>query len=318
MRLVRNTDYFVKGKPYVDALTYYPVRDVSTALAAFRAKRVDMTGILVFATAGFLTLEKEEAAAYVAKYPELGWWNFVMPIDKAPWNDIRVRRAVYLAVDRPAFVKIIEQGFGSVGSFVPPVMGGFTADELKDKPGFKQPKDADRAEAKRLLQEAGQGNGFSTKMLHRTGEPFQSAAVLLKSELANVGIDVELDPRTEADLYEIAYRGAYHSFMIRTAWKLPDPDGLLPANYRSTSVRNYSHLLDEETDKLIDQQSTTADPAKRKEILREIDRRMTERLPAVTTHWFHYMTAWWPPNVQYTKPLTFTTNVRYAGAWLKR
>ncbi|MBI2906882.1 MAG: ABC transporter substrate-binding protein [Chloroflexi bacterium] len=313
LHLVRNADYFVKGKPYLDGLAFYPIRDVATALAAFRSKRVDITGILVLPTPSGLTLQREEREARVGKYPSLGWWNFVMPVDKAPWNDIRVRRAVYLTLDRDAFVKIIEQGFGSIGSFVPAIMGGATPEELKDKPGFRQPKDADRAEAKRLLQEAGYGNGFPTRMLHRTGEPFQSGAVLLKSELAKIGIMAELDPQNEADYYEVTYRGAYHSFLSRASWKLPDADGLLPVNYRSTSVRNYSRLIDEETDKLIDLQSITTDAAKRKEILREIDRRLTESLPAVTTHWFDYFIAWWPSTIRHVLPLTFTSNVRYAG-----
>lgn len=317
-QLVRNTDYFVKGKPFIDGIAFYPIRDVSTALAAFRTQKVDITGILVLTTTGGMVLEKEERNAKVGRYPSLGWWNFAMPVDKVPWNDIRVRRAVNLGIDRDAFVKVIEQGFGRVGSFVPPIMGGLTPDELNDQPGFRQPKDADRAEAKRLLQEAGYGSGFSTRMLHRSGEPYTSAAVLLKTELAKIGITAELDPRTEADLFDLTFKGAYHSIMSRRSWKLPDPDGLLPVNYRSNGARNYGHLVDAETDKLIDQQSEITDPAKRKEILRQIDRRLIETVPTVTTHWFDYFMAWWPTNIQFVLPLTFTSNVRYSGVRLLR
>lgn len=318
MELVRNADYFFKGRPYLDGITLYPIRDVATAQAAFRAKRVDFAVNLTMTTSGFLTLKAEEPDARVESFRGTGWWNFVMPVDKAPWDDIRVRRAVYLGLDRDAFVKVIERGAGAIGSFVPPIMGGPTVDELRSKPGYRQPKDADRAEAKKLLAEAGYASGFSTRILHRTGEPYQSAAVLLKSELATLGISAELNPRTEADLFELAYRGDYHSFQVRSSWKVPDPDGLLPLNYRSSAARNYSRLVDRETDGLIDEQSRTMDVVKRKEILREIDRRMTENIPAVTTHWFDYMYAWWRTTVHFVPPLTSTSNVRFAGAWLTK
>lgn len=318
MEVVRNPDYFVTGKPYLDSIVFYPIRDVGTAKAAFKAKRVNYATNLTMTTTAFLALKTEEPEARVEAHESTQWWSFFMPVDKAPWNDMRVRRAVYLGLDRHAFVKLIEQEAGIIGSFVPSTMGGLTAGKLKDRPGFRQPKDADRAEAKRLLAEAGYAAGFSTKMLHRSGGAYESAAVLLKSELATISINVELSPKTEADLMDFAYRGDYHSFMVRNGWKIPDPDGVLPGNYRSTAMRNYSHLIDKETDRLIDEQSITTDPAKRKEILREIDRRLTENLPAVTTHWSHRMYAWWPGSIHYVFPFTGSSNVRFGGTWLSR
>ena len=121
---VRNPDYFVKGRPYLDGLKYFIITERGTRTAALQAGRLDtaMAGETTKAVA-----EQLKAAVPQMVTNEVGAGvadNLLMNGTKPPFNDVRVRRALSMAIDRRAFVSAVVQGGAIVGAgLAPPPIG---------------------------------------------------------------------------------------------------------------------------------------------------------------------------------------------------
>src|SRR5207244_3608598 len=116
--LARNPDYFDKGRPYVDEYTILSTPDAATRLAAFRTGQSD---ILWLASLGEVeTVRKTNPAAVVQEYKNvLAPFGLALAQDKPPFNDVRVRRAISMAVDRQKQVDTLFEGHGIPGWGVP-------------------------------------------------------------------------------------------------------------------------------------------------------------------------------------------------------
>lgn len=175
--VVKNPDYFIKGRPYLDGINWYIISDAATRFAALRTHRVQATP---FSSQGLTPsqtqiIQKEFADRItVDTYPSLVAQAFWMPVGKAPWNDIRVRRAVELAIDRPNIIKVAAEGVGEIGGYISPTgIWSLPKDEILSRPGYRQPKDADIAEAKRLMAEAGYAQGIRTTTISRNAPQYE-------------------------------------------------------------------------------------------------------------------------------------------------
>lgn len=211
---VRNEDYWQQGKPYLDGVTVHWVLDESARLAGFIARELDLWAAADKRQADGLL---QSAADAVSKrvIPTYGD-AFIMKLDRPPFNDARVRRAVHLAVDRQALIKTSAQGDGVIN---PPGMPGhkegfaIPPEQLAQLPGYRQPKDQDLAEAKRLLGEAGYASGLKTSMIYdRRRNTDSKIAEPLAATLRPAGIEVELNgkdrPEYVKDLRERNYETA--------------------------------------------------------------------------------------------------------------
>src|SRR5262249_38625748 len=138
--LERNPDYFVPGRPYLDGIRYLIIGERGTRLAALQAGRV----------AAFVPLELTRAMAETAQEAvpspvgsatsQLGRDNVVLNHRRAPFDNLAVRRAVNLALDRDAAAQGVRQGGAMVGAaFVPRPFGawGLLDRDLRALPGFR-------------------------------------------------------------------------------------------------------------------------------------------------------------------------------------
>jgi peptide/nickel transport system substrate-binding protein len=164
-------------------------------MAAFCARQND----------GIVLTDQAQLATLKACAPDLGAGqplNSFAPqyrfhLERAPYNDVRVRRAFHLAMDRQEILNINSQGQGGVNGFLVPALSqdtgwGIRWSEMLQQPGFRQPKDADVAEARRLLAEAGYPNGFKTKLSYTTElSSHESIMTIYSGQLKKIGIEVE-------------------------------------------------------------------------------------------------------------------------------
>jgi ABC-type transport system substrate-binding protein len=113
---------------------------------------------------------------------------------RKPFDDVRVRRAIALAIDRGAIARVAFNGAAVPNSYLPP--GLSWAPKLDSMPYSK----LDVAQAKALLSEAGFPNGLTAKLMYIAGYSPQSAreAALLQSQLAAIGLRITLDPQDQA------------------------------------------------------------------------------------------------------------------------
>jgi len=170
----RHDQYFKEGLPYLDGIDTFIIRDVAAKLAAFEAGRIDM--ILMGSSHG-LYVENLEVVAkrhpgemtfYAAQHPVLRGlkWNWR---EEGPWQDKRVRQAMNLALNRDTICDALPNCI--LGDYMPSTTFGVTTrEDLAARPGFALPgpaKDAELAQAKVLMAEAGFPDGFEVVALCR-------------------------------------------------------------------------------------------------------------------------------------------------------
>lgn len=121
-------------------------------------------------------------------------WYLAYNVTKAPFNNVKVRQAVNLAIDRNQILKLIN-GRGLVETqLLPPAMPGYDT-SMK---GYAY----DPTQAKKLLQEAGYGNGFSITLAYTSARPFVETVMQnIQAQLAKVGITVNLHNIPETGTY---------------------------------------------------------------------------------------------------------------------
>ncbi|MBI2910380.1 MAG: hypothetical protein HYX92_22270 [Chloroflexi bacterium] len=315
----KNQDYFIKGQPYVDGVTFYVIRDLASRFAAFRTHRVNMTSQSNGLTPSQAEVVKKTMPDASVGQSEAGnWWNFFMNLSRPPWNDIRVRQAVSLAIDRQQAIKIVDEGWGELGLFMPPGPWAKPASAVSSLPGYRQPKDADRAEARRLLAEAGYPDGFRTTVMVRSGAYYENGAVFIKDQLATIGIKADIDIRDQTVAFERQQRLDFDSTYFKEGLDVGDPTSVLNDRYMSNSGRNYSGIKDKTLDDLLDKQDMTLDEAKRKEIALQAQDRLQELLPVAITHWGVYLVGWWKELRGFNASVGRYSNSTYVNVWLEK
>ncbi|MBI2906723.1 MAG: ABC transporter substrate-binding protein [Chloroflexi bacterium] len=314
--MVKNREYFKAGRPYLDSIKYYIIKDPSTRFAAFRTKRVQMT----FPGYGFLPVQLEQVKREMpqVKIGEDAGANFIgyyFLTTKAPWNDIRIRKAMSLGFDRQEALKTVENGIGVVGGPMSPGQWSLPADEIAKTPGYRQPKDEDRAEAKKLLAEARQSN-LKFTLLFRAGSTYEKAAEFFKDQMAKIGVEVTLRAMEYTTMYGLLESKNYDAAQMKLAITLFDPDDVLLQYYRSRAVRNYGDFSDPEIDKLIDAQARELDTTKRKDLVGQLERRIIQTVPFVQSTWGNYVMGWWPGVNGFVKHSGQYTYWRLEDVWL--
>lgn len=318
--VVKNKDYFIKGRPYLDGITWYIVPDIATRFAALRTHRVQVTPHNAYglrASQSELVRKEFGDKITVNKVSSLIFYAFWMPYNKAPWNDVRVRRAVDMAIDREKAIKVAVEGQGDLGGFMPP--GGTWAlpdAEFSKLPGYRQPKDADIAEAKRLLAEAGYAQGIKTTTITRNAPQFEKAMVALKEQLAPVGIDITVSLKDLVSLSDMLYKRNFDTAYFSGSTSFDDPDLVFGQNFVTGLPRNFSDFSDEKFDKWYDEQSRLVDPVKRKQIVLDMQRRMFELVPSSVLFWGVFEQGVWNEVKGLGRHNGVYNNLKFQDVWL--
>src|SRR4051812_15787176 len=160
IKIVRNKDYWKKDRPYLDAIEYTYMATPSTAILAFAAGNFDRfaQGILSLPLMKQLKTQSPNVVCEVVS------WNIPRQLlvnpSKPPFDNIELRRAVSLALDRKAFIDIISDGEGSIGgAMMPPPAGawGMPPEVLHSLPGYGPDVQKNRAEAREIMKKLGYG-----------------------------------------------------------------------------------------------------------------------------------------------------------------
>ena len=278
--LVKNPDYFVKGRPYLDGVRYIVVVERGTRVAALQAGQVDVAypGDTTVSVAEQLRqavpqMVFTETATNVSE-------NLLMNTKRAPFDNVKLRRALSMAIDRAAYVKAVHQGSAIVGAAMAPKpwgTWGLLEKELPHLPGYgKGPQDKTRA--RQLLAEAGftAANPLKVEMATRAIAIYLDFAAFVVSELKPVGVDARLKQIETSQWPPLVTRREYQIGANLTGLGVDDPDANFYENYACGSPRNYSDYCDEQVTKMIEQQSQELDPQKRLSMVWQIQRKLEE------------------------------------------
>ncbi|MBI2909498.1 MAG: hypothetical protein HYX92_17775 [Chloroflexi bacterium] len=286
--VVKFADYFIKGRPYLDGITFYIIKDATTSLSAFRTGHIMRTLAGAWAVkASQAELLKKEMGdkIQVQSTPTYNFWTVQVNFKETPWGNPKVRAAANLALDRPTAIKVLEEGEGEIGGPMPALgVWALPKEELLKMPGYRADKSAEIAEAKKLLADAGFAGGLKTAIKCPTG-PNCGGAVFIKDQFAKIGIDASVQVLDKAVHDKDMAEKRFATNVQRLGAGIDDPDQIFGERYITTAGRNYAGLSDPRIDELYAKQSRTLDVAERKKLVVEMERLAIEANANMVLFW---------------------------------
>ncbi len=279
MKVTRNPDYWKAGRPYLDGIEYTVIPNRATAILSFIAGKFDMTFPYEVTVQGLKDILSQYPAAICDLTSTNVAANIVMNI-APPFDNLDLRKAVIMAVDRKAFVDILFEGKADVGGAMMPAPDGawgLPPEMLQTLPGFSSDVAKSREEARTIMRGLGYGpdKHLPVKLSTRNLPTYRDSATILISQLKEVWIDGELDPVETAIWQPKLIRRDYQMGLSLVGNGVDDPDQQFYESYVCGS-RTYMGYCDKAIDALVDKQSMEPDQAKRRQIVWEIDRKLQQ------------------------------------------
>jgi peptide/nickel transport system substrate-binding protein len=272
----KNPDYWDKGKPYLDGYRALFIRESAAQVAAVRGERA------MIQFRGFTPSDRDQLVAALG--PKItvqeSAWNCSIQValnhEKKPFDDKRVRRALTLALDRWGGSKALSRiaivkevaGIQTPGTpwATPPA-------ELEKLAGYGHDINAARAEARRLLKEAGQENLTFTLTNRAVPMPYEPVGVWLIDQWRQIGVNVKQVNLESAAWFTAQKEGQHEVSTNAPCNSIVEPDLDLHW-FLAASPANYSRHKDTVLDDLYARQSRTTDPEERRRLLRAFEKRL--------------------------------------------
>ena len=289
VELARNPDYFVKGRPYLDGVRYVIVAERGTRVAALQSAQVDVAYPGDTTVSIAQQLKSAVPSMVFTETPTNVTENLLLNTKKPPFDNVAVRRALSLAIDRRAYVTAVHSGSAIIGaSLLPKPWGawGLLEKDVSQLPGYgKSAQDKERA--RRLLAEAGYGPSkpLRVEMVTRAIAIYLDFASFVVNELKAVGVEATLKQVETAQWHPMVTRREFQIGANLTGLGLDDPDASFYENYACGSPRNYGDYCDEGVMRLIDEQSQELNPTKRMALVAQIQRKLEEDAARPTMGW---------------------------------
>jgi peptide/nickel transport system substrate-binding protein len=323
IKLVKNQDYWKKGKPYLDGIEFGIIPDRSTRMLAFVSGKFDMT----FPTDVTIPLLKNvKADAPQAQCTMRGTGvsrNLIVNKDAPPFDNPKIRKALALTLDRKAFIDILDEGDGKPSGIMMPTpdgVWGMPDEMVKELPGYGDVAKS-REEARKLMEEVGYGpdKRLKIKVSTRNIATFRDPAVILIDQLKQVYVDGELEVIDTPVYYNRVFKKDYVVALNLSGIAVDDPDVALFETYGCGSLRNYNGYCNPEMTKLFEAQSREFDFEKRLKMVWDIDRKLQEEFAKPIISYGHAAGCWQP----YVKNVTLHTNSiynnwRFEDVWLDK
>ncbi|WP_087972310.1 glutathione ABC transporter substrate-binding protein [Oceanobacillus rekensis] len=198
-------------------------------------------------------------------------------MEKEPFNDVRVRQAISMAIDKEEIINGIYDGVG-IPAKGPLAPGIFGHDE--DLDGLEYNVD----EAKALLEEAGYPDGFSATIWSNDDRQRVDTATNVQAQLAEIGIDLEVEIMEWGAMLEETANGEHEMMVFGWTTVTGDADNGMYPLFHSDNLGapgNRTFTVDEELDTYLDEARQTADPDKRLELYSQAQEKLVEIAPFV-------------------------------------
>jgi peptide/nickel transport system substrate-binding protein len=282
--LRRNPDYYDTGRPYIDEYVILSTPDMATRVAAFRTGQSDL--LVAQSPSDVDAVRKTNPTAVVQAQPfTLTPFGVALAQDRPPFNDVRVRRALSMAIDRQKQLDTVFEGHGLVGCGVPYIYYQDTKPTLKDLGPWWQYRPA---EAKKLLAEAGYPNGFETTLFYYEYFPQMTSQVqLVQQDLQrNLNINVKISKLDYTTYYGRYVEGKWNGM----AWGFQSGHavGLDERTYvfmHSKSTKNFFRVNDPVIDELTEKLRQTPDRAEQRATARKIADREYDQVLRMWMPW---------------------------------
>jgi peptide/nickel transport system substrate-binding protein len=297
---VRNEKYF-RQKAYLDKIQMFPIKGEVERAATLQSGRIH--GCFFFANEAVLARLRKQPDIISLRRPTPTFINLIPNVTMKPFDDIRVRQALSLAIDRQAFIKTVGPLAGafyhSYGLLTPGSPYNLAPEDMKQfagydtLPGVGGDIDANRKRAVELLEQANVPKGFKIVLLARGDIPaFRDSSVNLSAQLRSIGLDASVDVRDAGGFYAMESGGQFQCLAHSVAVSGSLPDQILGEGYTSYGGRNYGRWKNEAIDKAFHAQSAESDPAKRKQLIKDFQVQFIKNFYQINLAWVGYGAAY--------------------------
>lgn len=190
--LERNKNFYRAGQPYLDKIVFEIGQEPLVSLLRLQKGEVDVLGDGIPPAKFVETMNDPEQKKLIVSGPQLQTVYITMNVQMPPFDNVKVRQAVNMAVNKERIIKIINGRAIASNQPIPSRMPGFD----KDYKGYPY----DPAKAKALLKEAGQENGFETELYVNNIDPNPRIAQAIQQDLASVGIKAAIKSLDQANV----------------------------------------------------------------------------------------------------------------------
>jgi peptide/nickel transport system substrate-binding protein len=252
MILERNPDYWNKGHPHLDRIVLKPLPDAQSRFASLQSGEAEIVWDDEFDADNIQKAQKDPKLT-VHTYAGSGAFVFAFNTKVAPFDDVRVRQALVMAIDRKKMSQAITNGLARPASNP---YGDGSWVKCKDDGALAY--DVEKARA--LINDYGKPVDF--KMIVSAEPRGRTIGQVMQQFWKQVGANMELD---QIDQATIVPRAFMRQFQL-TPWRiidLADPDPQMYANFHTGSPVNLASYSNPELDKLLEHARTTGDVAKR-------------------------------------------------------
>ena len=278
--VARNEAYYDKTRPYLDRIEIVVYPDSTAEGSALISGDTDMISTLP--PTEFARLQKANGVKAL-RVPSGQFCNVNFGCDQKPFNDVRVRQALALTIDRTAMVDFVSEGYGTPGNDTPmnSAYRYYSAQALK-KP--------DIAKAKALLAAAGYPNGLDATLVASDRPPVRTQLAVAMREMAKPSgfrINVETMPHATY-LDQVWKKGPFYvGFYNMQA----TADAIFALLYTSDSAWNETRWNNAAFDKAVHTARATVDEVKRRALYAEAQRLMYVETPSIIPIFFDLLAA---------------------------
>ncbi len=303
----KSPHYWDAAKVRLNGVHFYPVESVDAEERMFRAGQLHLTETVPISK---IEAYRRDSPQLIRSDPYLGSYFYRFNTRRAPFTDVRVRRALALGVDRQVIAtKILKGGEQPATAYTPPGTAGYTA-------AAKVPTDF--AAARQLLKEAGfeGGKGLPpVEILFNTSENHKLVAEAVQEMWRReLGVDARLVNQEQKVVLAARRAGDYH--VLRSNWigDYIDPSTFLDI-FRTDSGNNYTGWGHPDYDAALFAAARTSDPAARLALFQKAEALLLEQAPIIPIYWFTH-TFLKQPSVKGWNP-TLLDHHPYKHVWLE-
>ena len=266
----KNPEFYDAANVKIDQVIYYPDEDRNEVTKRFRAGEIDYVDDFASEQIDFL---KENLPEETRIYPYLGTYYYPINLKKPPFDNPKVRRALTMAIERPAITdKVLKTGELPAYGVVPPKTGEYGDPYVPDWANL--PLAERQAMARELLAEAGYGpdNPLKVTLSYNTSENHKRIAVAAQAMWKAIGVQAELINREIKVHYDELKQ---HNFDVaRAAWVADynDPQNFLYLLETRTGPNNYGQFSNPEFDELMMEQAASRDQAERMDLMHKAEK----------------------------------------------
>ena len=299
----KNPNYHYEDQPYLDDIVWHGILDENIQLLTMLSNNTDWHWVRNFGQYDDYVANDRIITVIRATRGHHSFW--VNP--RTPgFDNVNVRKALFMAIDRDSAVKVLQSGFGAVGLAMVPA-GAWTISDQKgcQVEGWCRPADGDwdaqKQRAKAILEAEGFDFGKTYGYTNESDEQAQLRAKFIIGELRLLGLKIDEDIVQSSTRNQQYLDGSWKDLTSRNdTMGADDPSVGLGQYWKCASTRNHAYFPDradqcpQKVQDLFDQVDITADRAQRQALADDLQLAIMEDYTKIPIYWEQEAVAFWP------------------------